>query len=61
MKRAIASGLDFKQYSFNHMTRVLRHLVSYCLESEPLFCHAVVPSAFRLQVRQMTPESFFQF
>ena|GEM_PF-5116246 len=54
-------GLDFKQSSFDHAVRILHHLPLNIFRVSMLFTHAVVPSAFRLQVSAMIQESPSQF
>ena len=54
-------GLDFKQCSFDHAVRILHHLPLNIFRVSMLFTHAVVPSAFRLQVSAMIQESPSQF
>src|SRR5450755_4920769 len=53
--------LDFKQSSFDHAVRILHHLPLNIFRVSMLFTHAVVPSAFRLQVSAMIQESPSQF
>jgi hypothetical protein len=54
-------GLDFKQSSLDHAVRILHHLPLNIFRVSMLFTHAVVPSAFRLQVSVMIQESPSQF
>src|SRR6266568_1830628 len=54
--------LDFKQCSFDRAVRILHHLPFNIFRISMLFTHALVPSAFRLQVSariQESPSKFF--
>src|SRR5437868_1433082 len=53
--------LDFKQCSFNRAVRILHHLPLNIFRVSMLFAHALVPSAFRLQVSAMIQESPSKF
>ena len=53
--------LDFKQCSFDHAVRILHHLPLNIFRVSMLFTHALVPSAFRLQVSAMIQESPSKF
>lgn len=53
--------LDFKQCSFNHTVRISHHLPLNIFRVSTLFTHALVPSAFRLQVSAMIQESPSKF
>src|SRR6266702_2088783 len=54
--------LNFKQCSFDRAVRILHHLPFNIFRISMLFTHALVPSAFRLQVSariQESPSKFF--
>src|SRR6266568_2731141 len=53
--------LDFKQCSFDRAVRILHHLPFNIFRISMLFTHALVPSAFRLQVSAMIQESPSKF
>src|SRR2546429_7667672 len=53
--------LDFKQCSFDRTVRILHHLPFNIFRISMLFTHALVPSAFRLQVSAMIQESPSKF
>ena len=53
--------LDFKQCSFDRTVRILHHLPFNIFSISMLFTHALVPSAFRLQVSAMIQESPSKF
>ena len=53
--------LDFKQCSFDRAVRILHHLPFNIFRISMLFAHALVPSAFRLQVSAMIQESPSKF
>src|SRR5207237_7045966 len=53
--------LDFKQCSLNRAVRILHHLPLNIFRVSMLFAHALVPSAFRLQVSAMIQESPSKF
>jgi hypothetical protein len=49
------------QCSLNHAVRILHHLPLNIFKVSMLFAHALVPSAFRLQVSAMIQESPSKF
>src|SRR6266851_10513445 len=54
-------GLDLKQSSFDRAVRILHRLPLNIFRVSMLFTHALVPSAFRLQVSAMIQESPSKF
>src|SRR6266699_384552 len=52
---------NFKQCSFDRAVRILHHLPFNIFRISMLFTHALVPSAFRLQVSAMIQESPSKF
>jgi hypothetical protein len=51
--------LEFKQFSFRLVTRVLRISAVHDFGQLPLYQHAIVPFGFRRKVGWLTQEVFF--
>jgi hypothetical protein len=51
--------LEFKQSSFRHIARVLRHAAVHAFRQPPLYQHAIVPLGFRRKVGWLTQKVSF--